>query len=191
LTVAQRDPENLLLTPFRTQNVPPPMSSGQLLVSASSEDRPKTPVHAALSAEKDVLAVLHEDGNYQVWDLQTRLGPGKGPVVEPVLLRKSQHDENKSYASWRQVELVGRPTLGDDVPWSVAMLGRRWNGGDVVTIRGASEDREISVEPGGRLLQSSPSGSIWWQSSTGVIQDREFSVPFVSSYSQPLNSPSL
>jgi elongator complex protein 1 len=75
----------LLLTPFRTQNTPPPMSSYQIQL-------PRQPVHVAFSHNTDALAVLLSDGSVQVWDLNTRLpGPkgsrlrGGGKVAEPVL----------------------------------------------------------------------------------------------------------
>jgi elongator complex protein 1 len=82
----QADPiAQLLLTPFRTQNTPPPMSSYQIQL-------PHQPVHVAFSHNSDSLAVLLHDGSVQVWDLNTRLpGPkgsklrGGGKVAGPTL----------------------------------------------------------------------------------------------------------
>ncbi|WVQ81518.1 hypothetical protein IAT38_003642 [Cryptococcus sp. DSM 104549] len=85
-SVAVVDGSKLLITPFRTQNTPPPMSSYHLAL-------PSTPVHVALSNYDDLAAVLFADGSVQVWRLNTRLpGPkgsrlrGGGKVAEPTML---------------------------------------------------------------------------------------------------------
>ncbi|WVO15396.1 hypothetical protein L204_103054 [Cryptococcus depauperatus] len=87
-SVAVVDGTSLLVTPFRTQNTPPPMSSYQLTL-------PSTPVHACLSDWEDKAAAVFSDGEIIVWKLNTRLpGPkgsrlrGGGRVAEPeVVLR--------------------------------------------------------------------------------------------------------
>lgn len=84
-TVANRL-ERLLITPFRTQNTPPPMASYVI-------DLPSTPVNASFSSSQDSLAVVFSDGKVQVWDLNTRLPDpksgsrlrGGGKVAEPKL----------------------------------------------------------------------------------------------------------
>lgn len=58
--------DRLLITPFRTQNTPPPMSSYQLGL-------PSQAVHVSLSPSEDALAVLTSTGLVQVWDLGTSL----------------------------------------------------------------------------------------------------------------------
>ncbi|OCF72658.1 elongator complex protein 1 [Kwoniella mangroviensis CBS 8886] len=85
-SVAVVDGQKLLITPFRTQNTPPPMSSYHL-------DLPSVPIHVSLSDTTDSLAVLFSDGLVQVWDLNTRLPDpksgsrlrGGGKVAEPKL----------------------------------------------------------------------------------------------------------
>ncbi|WVQ90021.1 hypothetical protein IAS59_003797 [Cryptococcus gattii] len=84
-SVAVIDGTRLLLTPFRTQNTPPPMSSYHLTL-------PSTPVHACLSNWDDTAAAVLPNGHVMVWKLNTRLpGPkgsklrGGGKVAEPVM----------------------------------------------------------------------------------------------------------
>nr|XP_018259126.1 elongator complex protein 1 [Kwoniella dejecticola CBS 10117]OBR81284.1 elongator complex protein 1 [Kwoniella dejecticola CBS 10117] len=90
-SVAVIDGQKLLITPFRTQNAPPPMSSYHL-------DLPSVPVHVSLSDSSDSLAVLFSDGLVHVWDLNTRLPDpksgsrlrGGGKVAEPKLRYSTQ-----------------------------------------------------------------------------------------------------
>ncbi|KAE8543492.1 hypothetical protein D1P53_000206 [Cryptococcus gattii VGV] len=84
-SVAVIDGTRLLLTPFRTKNTPPPMSSYHLTL-------PSTPVHACLSNWDDTAAAVFDNGHVMVWKLNTRLpGPkgsklrGGGKVAEPVM----------------------------------------------------------------------------------------------------------
>lgn len=78
---------NILLTPFRVQNVPPPMSSCQLAPSSSalppSIERSRTPIHASFSLLSDTLAVLWESGYIEIWSLKTRLEGGRGKIMDP------------------------------------------------------------------------------------------------------------
>lgn len=84
-SVAVVDGRNLLITPFRTQNTPPPMSSYSIAL-------PATPIHVAMSNTTDSLGVLYRNGLVQVWDLNTRVPDrkgsklrGGGKVAEPKL----------------------------------------------------------------------------------------------------------
>lgn len=72
---------SILLTPFRSQNVPPPMSSFTLVLPSV-----RAPVHASFSTTSDTVALLWESGLVQVWHLRTRLGPGPGKIMNPVKL---------------------------------------------------------------------------------------------------------
>jgi elongator complex protein 1 len=88
-TVAVVDGSSVLLTPFRMQNVPPPMSSHQLTLrpSPSAPHRTlSTPSHLAFSSSEDILAVLWETGYVELWNLRTRLEFGRGPVMAPELV---------------------------------------------------------------------------------------------------------
>lgn len=70
---------SVLLTPFRSQNVPPPMSSFKLVLPST-----RAPLHASFSSTNDTVAFLWESGLVQVWNLRTRLGPGPGKIMNPV-----------------------------------------------------------------------------------------------------------
>ncbi|KAH9039879.1 IkappaB kinase complex IKAP component, partial [Lactarius pseudohatsudake] len=87
-TVAVVDGSSVLLTPFRMQNVPPPMSSYRLTLrpSPSAPQRTlSTPSHLSFSPSEDILAVLWETGYVELWNLCTRLEFGRGPVMTPEL----------------------------------------------------------------------------------------------------------
>lgn len=78
--------DKVLITPFRTQNTPPPMASYTLTLPAPAR-------HLSLSHSTDQLAVLlsDADGTVQVYDLRTRLPVkggkrGGGKAAEPQLL---------------------------------------------------------------------------------------------------------
>ena len=73
------------MTPFRTQNVPPPMSSYQIQL-------PCPPTHTCLSDFDDTLAVLLPTGQVQSWRLNTTLpsdpkhsDPEQRKVADPQL----------------------------------------------------------------------------------------------------------
>lgn len=44
------------------------------------------PIHASFSPSRDLLAVLQESGYIQLFDLHTRIGPGRGKVMEPTIV---------------------------------------------------------------------------------------------------------
>lgn len=69
--VAVVDGSSILLTPFRHQNVPPPMSALSLPVPQSSG----TPVHIAFATDADALFALSTDGTIDAW--QWSLGDRK------------------------------------------------------------------------------------------------------------------
>ncbi|KAF8260574.1 IKI3 family-domain-containing protein [Lactarius quietus] len=88
-TVAVVDGSSILLTPFRMQNVPPPMSSHKVTLNPSPSAPQRTlstPSHLAFSSSEDVLAVLWETGYVELWNLRTRLEFGRGPVMAPELV---------------------------------------------------------------------------------------------------------
>jgi elongator complex protein 1 len=145
------------------------MSSHQLSLSIINDGHPKTPVHAAFSAESDILVVLHEHGQCQVWDLHTRLGPEKGKVMDPVLLvERSLNETSSATTRWRQVTVLPRSSEGT---WPVAVIGQEASGRDVISLLDTPGEKTISVEKGSRLLQNSPSGSLWLQSAGGKLTD--------------------
>ncbi|KAG9312244.1 IKI3 family-domain-containing protein [Chiua virens] len=114
-TVGVVDGDEVLLTPFRTQNVPPPMSTHQLKtsVSGSSGDCSKlsrTPVHISLSPCNDLLAAVWQNGRVSVWSLRTRIGPGKGKAMDPTLVWTAGSGEKEKF--WRQVSVTDLTSNG-------------------------------------------------------------------------------
>lgn len=125
--------DRLLITPFRTQNTPPPMSSYTISL-------PSTPVHVSVSDEEDALAVLLRDGRVQLWDLHTRLpGPkgsklrGGGKVAEPVLRWEKRLE--------MEGKVVKQVAMGEE---GVAVLSWSQQGGKM-DILSEEDSRESSV----------------------------------------------
>ncbi|KAH9042892.1 IkappaB kinase complex IKAP component [Lactarius deliciosus] len=88
-TVAVVDGSSVLLTPFRMQNVPPPMSSHRLTFRPSPsapQGTMSTPSHLSFSSSEDILAVIWETGYVELWNLCTPLEFGRGPVMTPELV---------------------------------------------------------------------------------------------------------
>ncbi|KAG8722224.1 hypothetical protein FRC09_006606 [Ceratobasidium sp. 395] len=79
--VAVVDGDAILVTPFKLQNVPPPMSSFKLNLSTETTRRPP-PVHLALSPDSRLLGLLFANQEIQVWDLCLRTGT-KGKIADP------------------------------------------------------------------------------------------------------------
>ncbi|KAJ7672113.1 IKI3 family-domain-containing protein [Mycena rosella] len=155
-TVAVLDGSKILLTPFRAQNVPPPMSSHQL---ALSPVRPP-PVHAALSPATDTLALLWESGYLETWALHTRLSPGPAKIMNPARIFDGVGGDGRV----RQRQVILSSTLG-----TVHLLGSTQQGHDVVTVvRGDNDIAAIQMpSQNGRLLQNEE--SIVWQASAGQL----------------------
>jgi hypothetical protein len=117
----------ILLTPFRSQNVPPPMSSFQLSVSpASSSTSPSStaqvPVYATFCPEDDTLGILWEQGYVELWDLRTRLLPGPGKIMDPSKLWAGNVEQGHDIR-WRQLGVK----LNDSTEraYTVTILGTR------------------------------------------------------------------
>lgn len=168
-SVAVVDGKKLLITPFRTQNVPPPMSSYHL-------DLPRTPIHVSFSQHEDALVVLFEDGNAQVWDLDTKLPVGGssrlrggGKVADPKL-----RFEHACGSNGRALQA----TLGKDSKLGVLVQSETQNGKhSSVTIRdanGAVEDHKLNG-PVERLLDIGSEIAVLESESGDVYQGRSWS----------------
>ncbi|KIY46095.1 IkappaB kinase complex, IKAP component [Fistulina hepatica ATCC 64428] len=159
-TVAVIDGSDLFLTPFRVQNIPPPMSSHELRLAVA-----RTPAHLAFSPVSDLLAVLWENGCVELWDLHTRLENGRGKVIKPEKLSSEALDGEDSAVRWRQVQLICNDA--SDVPRIVA-LGTNANGIDMLasSIRGTSVRHTL---PGGHGRLSASLSDISWQSQSGAL----------------------
>ncbi|TFK25707.1 pol II transcription elongation factor [Coprinopsis marcescibilis] len=123
--VAVLDGSQILLTPFRTQNVPPPMSSFQLPINLAAPTNPskyktKTPIHVSFTQANDGLAMLWEDGYIQLWVLHTRKGPGFGKVMNPEMIWEGAVPVARG-SQWRQIT-AHAPDSTDD-SWTIGALG--------------------------------------------------------------------
>ncbi|CED83780.1 IkappaB kinase complex, IKAP component [Phaffia rhodozyma] len=111
------DGASLLITPFRTQNVPPPMSSNKIINSHEMDSRKCIPpIHVAYSPAQDILAQLYPSGAIELHSVRTKLDrsvPGRAQVIEPVI-SFSLPEEVRA----RQVALVW-----EDEKKAIAVLG--------------------------------------------------------------------
>jgi len=126
----------------------------------------KTPVHASFSRDNDALAVLWQTGYLEVWEMHTRLGPGRGKVFEQIKAWSGFMIEEDTVAQWRQVALKSLSTM-----WIVTVLGSRSQQDIIGTIRlerGAAlkqtlelEKRNLKIlDDGGEYIQE-PEGGIY------------------------------
>ncbi|KAI0785729.1 IkappaB kinase complex IKAP component [Abortiporus biennis] len=167
---------SILLTPFRSQNVPPPMSSYQLSVPFDSTKlesiKTRIPVNMSFSRERDILALIWETGYAEIIDLHTRLVPGREKIMDPVklwsgLLSPDSDVEYRQIVHWvsdsHQDEIVRIGALG---------TGSR----EVITIFSIAEGEvkeraNISISTrNGRLL--SGGGQLFLQTPDGEILSR-------------------
>ncbi|KAK0495026.1 pol II transcription elongation factor [Armillaria luteobubalina] len=152
-SVAVIDGSDILLTPFRTQNVPPPMSSYQLALLPEPSEVSRIPVHVCFSHSSDLLAVLWETGYVEVWDLSTRLTPGRRKVMDPKKVI-SRTTPSAYPGSYRQVILRSDGSL--------LLLGS--DNGDELDRRVRSM---VMPSRNGRLVPVDQ--GIIWQSSSGQL----------------------
>lgn len=151
-TVAVVDGKRLLVTPFRTQNLPPPMSSYQIAL-------PEQAVHVSMSPTEDAFAVLFASGLVQVWDLgtrlpeagQSRLQAGRKPA-EPKLRWEARLAPDEEFIA-KQISLSG--------DGKVAALF--WSGGEVAGILRTADANETG--PQQSLFESAE--HVDWESHTG------------------------
>ncbi|KAI6112013.1 pol II transcription elongation factor [Pisolithus croceorrhizus] len=181
------DGDHILLTPFRTQNVPPPMSSYQLPVCArhtTGDTSPSilrsTPSHISLSPVNDILGGVWGDGHVVVWSLHTRIESGTAKVMDPVLLWTK--DLGNEDGLWRQVQVSILDANAKERNLQVVVLGSTKQGFDLVSVhevrlsrteeqpRIAENHRAVEL-PGkdGRLIQGLESLTSFWQSREGEI----------------------
>ncbi|KAF7294045.1 polymerase II transcription elongation factor [Mycena kentingensis (nom. inval.)] len=162
-TVAVLDGAKILLTPFRSQNVPPPMSSHQLALAATPAASTRTPIHIALSPSTETLGILWESGYVEFWDLKTRISPGPGKIMDPTRMFSGTFGA-------RQRQIAIPP---DAVEGTAYLLGSGANGQDVITIVQTSGSTSKTIplpSQNGRLLtQTTESGSVIWQAADGGL----------------------
>lgn len=148
---------SVLLTPFRSQNVPPPMSSFKLVLPST-----RMPLHASFSSTNDTVAFLWESGFVQVWNLQTRLGPGSGKIMNPTKVGEGTTSVGIAKRLSVSTAANGKFTL--------AILGSK--GSDVLTcveVGGSAFEIKNEVDLPGRG-GTIPDGVIdVWQDPTGRV----------------------
>ncbi|GLB37914.1 hypothetical protein LshimejAT787_0409650 [Lyophyllum shimeji] len=171
-TVAVFDGMSILLTPFRVQNVPPPMSSTQIKLSGfqtPSGERLRTPIFASFSPASDILAVLWETGYTELWSLRTRLQGGPGKVMDPTNVWSGfvNHDVKNA----RQIQLSSSDATGSSstiaVLWtdarsdyvSVLQLEDFSPKGDPTTIVLPHRNSRL-VAMGSKIISQGPNGEI-------------------------------
>ncbi|KAJ7478610.1 pol II transcription elongation factor [Mycena galericulata] len=163
-TVAVLDGSKVLLTPFRAQNVPPPMSSHQLVLPPVQSLPTRTPIHASLSPSTDTLALLWESGHLEIWSLRTRLTGGPGKIMDP-----TQTFSGSVGAGDLRLRQVVQSSV--DV---FHVLGSTVEGNDIITVLHLSDHTMESAKTvklpyeNGRLIPSDGKELVW-QSSGGRL----------------------
>ncbi|EJD52142.1 IKI3-domain-containing protein [Auricularia subglabra TFB-10046 SS5] len=159
--VAVIDGAGINLTPFRTQNVPPPMSSHTLQVPAASP-----PVHVAFGGSSDSLAAIWETGLLVLWDLQSVPTLKQGKACSPEVRWQTTLPE---YCIWQQVSIQ----CERDGTTRVAAKGITLeDGADTVHtfVAGQLEDSH-TITPfgrGGRVVEAQALPFVW-QSPSGEL----------------------
>ncbi|THV06651.1 pol II transcription elongation factor [Dendrothele bispora CBS 962.96] len=193
--VSVADGAKLLLTPFRTQNVPPPMSSLELSLASSVTrllpSASRIPVSTCFTVKSDSLGILWEEGSLEIWSLHTRLGAGRGKVLDPQVIYSGNitDPEHAREVTFRQMQLLDKSERGNI---SAVLLGSGSQGKDVLVI--STFDGEKIVETtsldmqslNGRLLGSDSENDntvIAWQGPKGDI----FEVDPASGVIAPIN----
>ena len=122
----------------------------------------RTPLHASFSSTNDTIAFLWENGLAQVWNLQTRLGPGSGKIMNPVKVGEGTVSISLARHVSVSAAIDGKVTL--------AILGSREN--DALAYaevgNGIFEPKNEVDLPG--LGGTMPDAAIdIWQDSTGQV----------------------
>ncbi|KAF8318502.1 IkappaB kinase complex, IKAP component [Clavulina sp. PMI_390] len=138
-TVVVVDGVNGLVTPFRVQNIPPPMCSITLPLAAKKplHDRrlPSAPVDVALAPHRDLLAALLPDRTISVWDLSDSTSSlAQIKKAPPRILWESTSVDSlgtlrDQYSSPRQIVIWEDKEASDkDKDWKIAVLASKSSG---------------------------------------------------------------
>ena len=159
--------------------MPPPMSTHSLSLKLPSTTLPgilkrsAVPVHAAFASATDLLAVLWEPGILEIFDLKTRLGPGRGKVMNPVSVWSGTVNED-ARGSYRQV--VFDQTILEDNAMRLGILGSKPSNGDLTDavlivdiLGGERKSTEVALPAhNGRLV---PAQGLFWESPEGHLYE--------------------
>lgn len=162
----------VLLTPFRFQNVPPPMSSFQL--SLAHEYSARTPIHVAFSSNKHVLGALRHEGHMELWNVQPRLEMRSDKPFDLISIWHGSNDQLGKASIPRQ--LCVWSLCSSDNDYRLACLASDETNDVIYSVDvNASADfwsRLSMPGQGGRLLHSL--SDIFWQASDGQIHRSKF-----------------
>ncbi|QRV80523.1 Pol II transcription elongation factor [Ceratobasidium sp. AG-Ba] len=157
-TVVVVDGNALLVTPFKLQNVPPPMSSFKVALGNSPP-----PVHMALSSDSRLLGLLFPTLEVQVWELGLRTGM-RGKIAEPKVIWSSPLTHGLArprqvVVSAEQVMVLGSDSTNQQL--------------DIIQTLPISQSSglvpvAVTVSPSGRLV-----GDAWYQDAQGDIRKIE------------------
>lgn len=151
--------------------MPPPMAGFRLDVSAPSgggKEKRRTPASVcfvrglgvgAEGGEKggsegmgertsEILVVLWETGEIEMWDLRTRIGSGRGKVMKPRPVWSGTVAKEGERVDWREVSACAREG-GKGKGWKVGVLGYEYGGGerrDVIKVLDVGVGDEIGKE---------------------------------------------
>lgn len=156
------------------------MSSSQISIPNSQsrlKRKTRVPAHIAFSSSEnsDHLGVLWESGEVETYSLKTRVGPGKGKVMDPSTTSLFI-PEDEADIQYRQLQLYSQKA-------TYVLLGSRTDGIDAATFITVSSletgdvlSKETLVLPGsnGRLMGNGIDAHVYWQNARGVIFESEY-----------------
>ena len=152
------------------------MSAHQLAVTKPSQYHLTIPIHISFSPKSDITILLWETGYAEALNLQTRLGPGRGPVADPLKLWSGSVTLESSLGSYRQVAQWAEDTDTDDVVRFAALSTSHTRETlAIVELQGTIVREQYTVFlPGlnGRLLRST--NTLSWQAHDGQVYDCKF-----------------
>lgn len=158
------------------------MSSYQLPLTAPPANAPRhqsrIPIHVAFSPTQDAIAALWETGYIEFTDLRTRLGPGRGKVMDPVKLWAGfvAGDERtvSRISKYRQIQVLTANRPGEDsIKFAVLGSPTTQDGKDTITIVDIAQGKiieSVSIDlpqQGGRMVPSD--NQVWWHSPDGEL----------------------
>lgn len=130
--------------------------------------RSPVPIHASFASHTDLFAVLWEPGILEVFDLKTRLGPGRSKVVDPVQVWSGTIDTVSR--SYRQV-VFDQSTGGDKLRLTVLGAESSADANDVVFVVEVDGPEKTTTEVplparNGRLI---PAKGSFWEGPDGKV----------------------
>lgn len=130
--------------------------------------RSPVPIHVSFASHTDLFAVLWEPGILEVFDLKTRLGPGRSKVVDPVQVWSGTIDTVSR--SYRQV-VFDQSTGGDKLRLTVLGAESSADANDVVFVVEVDGPEKTTTEVplparNGRLI---PAKGSFWEGPDGKV----------------------